>query len=144
MKLINWNKGKSWTYNPINEIEYICSIEQPDIFAIHEYNLRKSDDIDQVQIQGYELILDTMINKYGMSRTAMYIKSEIKYQRRKEYEIEEAIVAVTVQPYRSKPVNIISYYRQWQIWDSDKTIPGSETDSAQKSRMDSIAKKCQK
>ena len=145
LKLINWNKGKSWSHNVIHEIQHIISEETPSIMALHEFNHRKIDDIDEVQINGYDLLLDDMYNTYDMARTAVYIKNYVKYVRRHDLEIKgEAIVAVTVHPTRSKPVNVISYYRQWQILKSESTVSNSNTEKAQKQRMEAIAKKMTK
>ena len=140
MKFINWNKGKTWAHNSIEELQHICSEENPSIFSIHEFNHKKEDDIDDLSIQGYNLILDNMYHKYGMARTAMYIHKDIKFIRRHDLEIEgESLIIITIHPHRSKPVNICSYYRQWQILKSDAVIPGTLSDKAQKMRMEAIA-----
>ena len=44
MKFINWNKGKTWAHNSIEELQHICSEENPSIFSIHEFNHKKEDD----------------------------------------------------------------------------------------------------
>ena len=77
-------------------------------------------------IEGYNLLLDNMYDKYGMARTAMYIHKDIQFVRRHDLEIEgESLISITIHPHRSKPVNIFSYYRQWQLLKSDSAIPGT-------------------
>ena len=141
--LINWNKGKSWAFNSTQEIEHICSQENPAVFAIHEFNLRKTDDLNDMNIQGYKLLLDDMYQVHNMARTALYIRDNVKFIRRNDLEVKgDAIISVTIHPKRSKPLNLVSYYRQWQVLGADAAVPGTLSEKAQKSRMETIAKKC--
>ena len=145
MKFINWNKGKGWAKNSITEIRHICIEQKPSIFSIHEFNFRQEDCLDDIEVEGYDILLDNMYLKYGMARTALYISQDIKYERREKLEIEgESLIAITIHPNRTKPVNLISYYRQWQILTPNTTIPGSQTEKSQKTRLELILKKSQK
>ena len=57
------------------------------LFIINEFNLEDIIDKESINIKGYQLETDDLI-KYGMARTAIYIKNNINYTRMKKYDVQ--------------------------------------------------------
>ena len=65
-----------------------------------------------------------MLQTHQMSRTVIYIRVDIKYKRRTDLEINgDSNIWLTIYPYRQKPYNILSFYREWQEVNSEGIIP---------------------
>ena len=144
-KLITWNKGNAYATNRISEIHQILHDQKPTILALQEFNLRDTDDQADLEFPEYSLELDTMIQVHGWSRTATYIHQSIKHSRRMDLEVpQESMVSITLHPSRAKPVNIINYYRQWQVCQPEGAIPDTNSIEDQTKRLKGITKKiCQ-
>ena len=143
-KLITWNKGPAFAIHKIPEIHQILLEQKPTILAIQEFNIRDIDDIQDLQFPQYSLEIDTMRIKYGWSRSATYIHESTKYSRRLDLEEKyESMVAVTLHPTRNKPINIINYYRQWQICTPQGAVINTGSVNHQVNRMRKIANKIQ-
>ena len=76
IKIIQWNKGSSAILNKINEIRDIIEKKRPEIFIINEFNLEENIIKESINIKGYQIELDDLIED-GMARTAIYIRNNI-------------------------------------------------------------------
>ena len=61
--IINWNKGNSNYFNKKDTIEYILQQQKPDIMTVQEINITKDDDINMIQIPGYKIEIDQLIEE---------------------------------------------------------------------------------
>ena len=105
MLFLSWNKANSIMTNRIDTVRHIILEHSPDVFSIQETNIKKTDDLSDFKIPGYDLILDKMIEKHGLARTCIYISEKIRYMRRDEMESEsEPMIALTIYPVRSPPL----------------------------------------
>ena len=106
---MNWNKGNSNAVNRITTIEQVLATHTPDILCIHEFNFRQNDERGLLQIKGYYLYTDSMLEEYGMSRTGIYVKNEIKTKRRQDLEVKgDSMIWISVYPYRKTKFNLCS------------------------------------
>ena len=65
-------------------------------------------------------------------RSAMYIHELVKHSRRKDLEVlNESMVTITLHPARTKPLNIVNYYRQWQICQPSGVVPNTDSVNCQ-------------
>ena len=83
IKIIQWNKGSSDILNMLQEIKDIIKIQKPEVFIINELNLEDDINIESINIKGYSLEIDQLMEKSGISRTGMYIKNNLNYTREK-------------------------------------------------------------
>ena len=88
IKIMHWNKGSSNIVSSIDTLKELASVHKPHILSINEYNFRKEDHLQIVQIPGYVLEMDKLISKIGYSRTAIYISNDILYKRKYDLEPE--------------------------------------------------------
>ena len=145
MKLITWNKGPALAKNRIPEIHQLLLEQKPTVLAIQEFNLREVDDETDLHFPEYSLEMDTMMAVHGWSRSAIYIHNSVKHSRRLDLEVTtEAMVAITLHPARTKPINIINYYRQWQVCQSQGAVPDTDSINEQTKRLKAISEKIKK
>ena len=136
LKIISWNKGPSRVKNTINNLRHIVTTHKPHIMAIQEYNLTDTDDINQLNIPGYKIELDTLMEENGIARTALIISDDIKYSRRLDMQnCNDSQVIITIHLTRNKKINIISHYRQWRTLNKAGSIKNSGTMKNQKIRL---------
>ena len=128
--------------NRIDTLRHIVEEYTPDIFSIQETNISSADDILDYQIEGYDMLLDKMLQKHGLSRTSIYISKKIRYLRGEDLESDiEPMIAIMVYPVRARPFNFFNLYRQWQIVGLNGSIPGSKNEKAQFGRFSSVIEK---
>ena len=78
-----------------------------------------------------------MLEQYGMARTGIYIKDDIKFRRRPDLEVKgDSMIWITIHPHRQPKFNLCNFYRQWQIVTSDGKI-------SQITRIEKYAEKIQ-
>ena len=144
LKIINWNKINSLARNRIPTIAHILSTKKTDSLCIQETNIIHEEDINIFQMEGYELILDSMIEINWHAHTANYINEEIHYTHRTDLETKgEPVIWLTISPQNQKPFNLQNLYRQWQVFTSTHSIPNTDTIPAQKLRLLKIIQKWQ-
>ena len=56
IKLAHWNAGSAYLANKMQEIEQVVSENHPHLLGISEANLKRGHDLDDVQLQGYDLV----------------------------------------------------------------------------------------
>ena len=74
IKLAHWNAGSAHLVNKMHEIEQVVSDNHPHLLGISEANLKRDHDIDDVQLQEYDLILSKTIDNDNLqvSRVVCY------------------------------------------------------------------------
>ena len=56
IKLAHWNAGSAHLVNKMHEIEQVVSSNHPHVLGISEANFKRGHDVDEVQLQDYDLI----------------------------------------------------------------------------------------
>ena len=62
---------------------------KPDIFVINEVELSNEQDIEILNIDGYNVETDNLRETQGNIRTVIYIKQNLNYTRYKKYECKD-------------------------------------------------------
>ena len=72
--IMHWNKGSSFLMNKKDDIETIIENYKPQVLGLSEANLRHEDNLDDVQLQDYNLHTCPTINNpiHGVSRVVVY------------------------------------------------------------------------
>ena len=132
-KFLQINKNNSDITNKIDQINDILTEHKPDFMIINELQKQKNDTTSKYQFPGF--IMD------GWLRTAILIKSDIKYKRRKDLETKGiASVWIQVGLPGMKQFLVQSVYRQFKR----QGLKGSHTHSSQIQRWNQILDKWQK
>ena len=101
------------------DIGTIIADHHPHVLGLGEANHRHDQDIEAVQIPGYNLHLDSGVDNMdvgGMARVAVYTHSSLRVNRRHDLE-DDKIPAVWLEcglP-RQKGILICMGYRQWRL-----------------------------
>ena len=116
MKIMQWNKGNSFLRNKIEDIKDIIRKHKPEVLVINEVHLNMDDDQTILNIKGYRVETDSLMESQKTIRTMILIKDNINYTRLKKYEAkDESAVTISIGFYRHKRIILTGYYRQWQL-----------------------------
>ena len=63
IKIMSWNKANSHMLNRINTVRHLIEEHKPDIFPMQETNIRQTDNLEDYQLETYDLLLDKMLEK---------------------------------------------------------------------------------
>ena len=115
---VYWNKGPSFLVNKQLDIKNIVERHKPHILGLGEANVRHDHDLEDLQLTGYSLHLDSCINnpQLGMARVAVYTHDSLRVKRRADLE-DETVAAVWLEcglP-GQKGILVCAGYRQWQL-----------------------------
>ena len=74
IKLAHWNAGSSHLCNKMSELEQVVASFHPHVLGISEANFKRSHQLEDVQLDGYDLILSKTIENDDLqiSRIACY------------------------------------------------------------------------
>ena len=116
--VVYWNKGPSYLHNKQHEIESLVSTHKPHILGLGEANFRHDHSLEDVQLQGYTLHLDSSVDnpELGLARVAVYTHNALRVKRRPDLE-DEKIAAIWLQcglPHQ-KGILVCIGYRQWRL-----------------------------
>ena len=117
IKLSHWNAGSAHLPNKLDEIESVISRHHPLIFGISESNLHKKHQLQDVQIQDYELITaETLDNpKLQYSRVVVYKHSSIVGKVRSDLMNNEfSSIWLECGLPNKKKFLVCNFYREWQ------------------------------
>ena len=138
-KIATWNKGSTHLKISIQILSKTITEQKVDICGIQELNLRQTDNLDTLQIPGYDIITDQHMKPNQISRAAIIIRNDIKYRYRPDLtDPNEAHVAIIVQVTKKTSFNVHSWYCQWQQINLQGRIKETGTIKAQKSRINSV------
>ena len=111
-----WNKGPSLLTNKHQDLETLLADHHPHILGLGEANYSQAQDLDSVQLPGYNLHLDTGLESQGMARVAIYSHSSLRVKRR--YDLEDtdtAAIWLDCGLPGQKSFLICAGYRQWRL-----------------------------
>ena len=100
------------------DIRGIVEDHKPHILGLGEANVRHDHDLEDLQLDGYSLHLDSCINnpQLGMARVAVYTHDTIRVKRRPDLEDDEvAAVWLECGLPGQKGILVCVGYRQWQL-----------------------------
>ena len=110
-----WNKGNGEFSNKKDEIELKIAKYAPIIFGILEVHMAVNAYLPALQISGYSLERDNLIQNGIRTRTAMYISDRINYIRRHDLEVKNSpMIWIEVITNPAKPWLLFLGYRQWR------------------------------
>jgi hypothetical protein len=115
---VYWNKGPSFLCNKQLDIETILETHKPHVLGLGEANVRYDHNLQDVQLPGYTLHLDSSIDNpsLGMARVAVYTHNALRVKRRTDLE-DDTIAAIWLEcglP-NQQGVLICVGYRQWRL-----------------------------
>ena len=79
INICHWNKGGGYLTNRINEIENVIDTFRPHLLGISEANVWKNHDIQDIQIENYNVHLAKSIENpnYHVSRVVVYTHKDL-------------------------------------------------------------------
>ena len=115
---VYWNKGPSFLCNKMLDIETIMQTHKPHILGLGEANFRHDHDVEDVQLQGYTLHLDSSVHNpnLGMARVVVYTNNILRVKRRQDLE-DDKVAAIWLEcglP-NQRGVLVCIGYRQWRL-----------------------------
>ena len=125
---VYWNKGPSFLVNKQMDIKNIVERHKPHILGLGEANVRHDHDLEDLQLSGYSLHLDSCISnpQLGMARVAVYTHDSLRVKRRPDLE-DDTVAAVWLEcglP-RQQGILVCVGYRQWQLLGQEDNSSGS-------------------
>ena len=125
---VYWNKGPSFLVNKQMDIKNIVERHKPHILGLGEANVRHDHDLEDLQLSGYSLHLDSCISnpQLGMARVAVYTHDSLRVKRRPDLE-DDTVAAVWLEcglP-RQQRILVCVGYRQWQLLGQEDNSSGS-------------------
>ena len=128
LKLTHWNKGPAFLGNRINELESVVSGYSPHIFGVSEANFKKNHDLDDVQIDDYEVFFSKTLDNptINSSRIAVYVHADVRRKLRSDLMDDEfSSVWLEVGLARQKKILVCQIYRDWRYLDQPDDISNS-------------------
>ena len=135
IKIAHFNKGPAYLYNKIHEVENIVNDLHPHILGLSEANLLANHDLEDVQIQDYELYTcPTLTNPdIQASRIVVYKHSSLIGKLRPDLMSDEfSSIWLEIGYPRQKKFLVCQFYRDWQFL--NQATKSSKTDAAQLTR----------
>ena len=117
IKLAHWNAGSAYLCNKMNELEQVVGGLHPHVLGISEANFRKNHQLEDVQIEGYDLILSKTINndELQISRIACYKHSSIVGKVREDLMCDSfSSIWLEIGLPGKKRFLVCQLYREWQ------------------------------
>ena len=95
---VYWNKGPSFLKNKMLDIETIVQTHKPHVPSIGEANLRHDHDLQDVQLDGYTLHVDSCVGNpsLGIARVVVYTHNILRVRRREDLE-DDQIAAIWLE-----------------------------------------------
>ena len=116
--VVYWNKGPSFLHNKLLDIESLVGTHKPHILGLGEANFRHDHNLEDVQVQGYTLHIDSSVHnpELGLARVAVYTHNALRVKRRSDLE-DDNIAAIWLEcglPHQ-KGILVCVGYRQWRL-----------------------------
>ena len=114
--IMHWNKGSSILANKLDDIETIVEEYTPHLLGLSEANLRKGDDLQEVQLENYTLHTCPTIDNpnHGVSRVVAYTHKSLRAHTRQDL-MNPQVSAVWLEvglPGKQKFL-VCNAYREW-------------------------------
>lgn len=101
------------------------------IVALHEAQIFQEHNIDDLQIEGFVLIMDGLYMAGQTARCCMYISTNLTVKiRYDKMDDELAMIVVTVGKPHQRGFNMINFYRQWTVMNQDPLLQLQSTPPA--------------
>ena len=117
IKLARWNAGSTHLTNKMHEIEQVVSENRPHLLGISEATFRRGHEIEEVQLEEYDLILSKTFDndQLQISRVVCY-KHQSLVGKVREDLMSDQFSSVWVEiglPGKSK-ILVCQLYREWR------------------------------
>ena len=91
IKLAHWNAGSAHLVNKMHEIEQVVAEHNPHLLGISESNFKRVHDIENVQLQDYDLVLSKTFDndQLEISRIVCYKHHSLVGQVREDLISDE-------------------------------------------------------
>ena len=117
VKLVHWNAGSAHLHNKMHDIEKVISDYHPHVIGISESNLRMDHDLQDVQLQEYELVTSKTLEnpELNISRVVCYKHQSIVGKVRDDLMSDEfsSIWLELGLPNKNKFL-VCQLYREWR------------------------------
>ena len=111
-----------------------------DLLELQELNLRDDDNLEILKIPEYTLFHDKLRAKNGLSMAGFLVHNSLNYKCRDDLSNQqEAHVVITIYLTKSKRINCLSWYRQWQVVGKQGKIPDTGSIAKPKERITKTA-----
>ena len=116
INICHWNKGGGYLTNRINEIENVISTFRPHLLGISEANVWKNHDIQDIQIENYNVHLCKSLENpmYKVSRVAVYVHKDLSVKVRNDLMNDSFSIWLEVGHKHQKKILVCVCYREWQ------------------------------
>ena len=117
VRLAHWNAGSAHLKNKLHDIEQVVSEHHPHLLGISESNHKKIHDIEDVQIQDYELILSKTIDndQLEVSRIVCYKHQSLVCKVREDLMSDQfSSIWMEVGLPRKNKFLVCQLYREWR------------------------------
>ena len=117
IKICHWNKGGGYLTSKINEIENVISSYKPHIFGISEANYWKTQDIEDVKIENYEIYFAKSLENpnFEVSRVAAYVHKDLVVKVRNDLMNDQfSSIWLELGLRNQKKMLVCICYREWQ------------------------------
>ena len=117
IKIMHWNGGGKHLKNKKDSIETVIAGYKPEILGISEANFLKQHDLNDVQIENYNLFMSDTIhnNEIQASRVVVYVRNDIACKIRNDLMNDTfSSIWLEVNLPRRKKFLVCHAYREWQ------------------------------
>ena len=143
--LCYWNKGSSYLSNKQEDISEIINTHKPLVMGLGEAQMKREQNLADVQQPGFTLHLDTCQDTLGVSRCAVYTHNSLVVKRRDDLEDNEiATVWLQLGLPHQKGILVMCGYRQWRLPGQPDGGAASGSIPAQRQRWNKILSQWEK
>jgi hypothetical protein len=117
IKIMHWNAGGKHLLNKLENIESVINGYKPHILGISEANFFRKHDVQDVQIENYQLFFSDTLNNEALkvSRIAVYVHNDIACKVRKDLMNDSfSSIWLEINLPRQKKFLVCHAYREWQ------------------------------
>ena len=117
IKIAHWNAGSAHLVNKIHEIEQVVAENHPHLLGISESNLKRAHDLDDVQLQDYDLILSKTIDndQLQVSRIVCYKHHSLVGKVREDLMSDEfSSIWLEIGLPGKRKILVCQLYREWR------------------------------
>ena len=130
IRLAHWNPGSAHLRNKMDTLELVVADHQPHLLGISEANFKKVHDVEDVQLQDYELFFSKTLenNDLAISRVVCYKHNSLVGGVRADLMCDNfSSIWMEIGLPRKRKFLVCQLYREWQYIgqpdDSSRSIP---------------------
>ena len=117
IKLAHWNAGSAHLVNKMHEIEQVVSSNHPHVLGISEANFKRGHDVDEVQLQDYDLIQCKTLDNDNLqvSRVVCYKHQSLVGKVREDLMSDQfSSIWLEIGMPGKKKILVCQLYREWR------------------------------